>query len=84
MANKKRIEARELALQRKKTERTIQIVGVAVLVLIAIGIIWLIWPEPSSNVAELPTDVLQQYDAAPPMTIDVNKNYFATFTMAND
>jgi cyclophilin family peptidyl-prolyl cis-trans isomerase len=82
MANKKKIEARELALQRKKTERTIQIVGVVVLVLIAIGMIWLIWPEPSSNVLEVPTEALQQYDAAPPMTIDVNKQYLATFTMA--
>lgn len=82
MANKKKIEAREVALQRMKTERTIQIVGVAVLVLIAIGIIWLIWPEASSNVVEPPSEALQQYDAAPAMTIDVNKQYLATFTMA--
>jgi cyclophilin family peptidyl-prolyl cis-trans isomerase len=83
MANKKKIEARELALQRKKTERTIQIVGIAVLVLIVIGIVWLIWPETSSNIAEVPTAALQQYSAAPPLTIDVNKQYLATFTMAN-
>jgi len=81
MANKKTIEARERALRKKKTERTIQIVGAAILVLVAIGIIWLVRPGKSSNVVEPQTD-LYQYDAAPPMTIDVNKKYFATFKLA--
>src|SRR5215208_1189168 len=81
MANKKIIEARERALRKKKTERTIQIVGAAILVLVAIGIIWLVRPGKSSNVVEPQTD-LYQYDAAPPMTIDVNKKYFATFKLA--
>ena len=82
MANKKQIEARERALQKKKTERTIQIVGAVVLALVAIGIIWLVLPGKSPDVVELPQDAYQ-YDAAPPMTIDVNKKYFATFKMAN-
>jgi len=82
MANKKQIEARERALQKKKTERTIQIVGAVVLALVAIGIIWLVLPERSPEVVEIPQDTYQ-YDAAPPMTIDVNKKYFATFTMTN-
>jgi cyclophilin family peptidyl-prolyl cis-trans isomerase len=83
MANKKKIEERERALQKKKTERTIQIVGVVVLVLIAAGLIWLVWPEPTPEVAEVPTGESLFYASAPPMTIDVNKQYAATFKMAN-
>lgn len=82
MANKKKIEERERALQKKRTERTIQIVGVAVLVLIAAGIAWLLWPEPAPEVADVPTGETLFYDAPPPMTIDVNKTYTATFKMA--
>lgn len=82
MANKKTIAARERALQKKKTERTIQIVGAVVLGLVLIGLIWLALPGKSSNVVETPPDA-QKYNAAPPMTIDVNKKYLATFKMAN-
>lgn len=84
MANKKTIAARERALQKKKTERTIQIVGAVVLGLIVIGLIWLALPEraPGAVEPQAQTDFFQ-YDAAPPMTIDQNKTYYATFTMAN-
>ena len=82
MANKKKIEERERALQRKKTERTIRIVGLVVLVLIAAGLTWLLWPESSPEVAEVPTGETLFYASAPPMTIDVNKKYLATFKMA--
>ena len=81
MANKKTIAARERALQKKKTERTIQIAGAVILGLVVIGLIWLALPGKSSNVVETPQDAYQ-YDAAPPTTIDVNKQYFATFKMA--
>lgn len=83
MANKKKIEERERALQKKRTERTIQIVGIVVLVLIAAALTWLLWPEPAPEVAEVPTGETLFYDAPPPMTIDVNKTYTATFTMAS-
>jgi cyclophilin family peptidyl-prolyl cis-trans isomerase len=82
MANKRKIEAREHALQKRRTERTIQIVGIVVLALVAIGVIWLVLPEKSPEVVDAPTDPYQ-YAAPPPMTIDVNKKYFATFNMAN-
>ena len=86
MANKKTIEARERARQKKQTERAIQIVGAVVLGLVLIGLIWLALPDanPEENpaVQEPPPDLFQ-YDAAPPMTIDPNKTYFATFTMEN-
>ena len=83
MANKREIERRESALRRQKTERTIQIVGVVVLILVVIGVIWLNLPDRSSNVEAPVQDSLQQYDAAPPMTIDTNKKYLATFKMAD-
>ena len=81
MANKKTIQARERARQKKKTERTIQIIGAVVLGLVAIGLIWLALPGESSNVVEPEVDAFQ-YDDAPPMTIDTSKQYFATFRMA--
>jgi len=81
MANKKTLAARERALQKKKTERTIQIMGAAILGLVVIGLIWLALPGRSSNAVEATKDAYQ-YDAAPPMTIDLNKKYFATFKMA--
>lgn len=82
MASKKTIEARERARQKRRTERTIQIVGAVVLGLVVIAIIWLAWPEKSPEVADTPADAYQ-YAAPPAMTIDLNKQYFATFNMAN-
>src|SRR5512141_1994222 len=82
MANKKKLEERESILRRKRTERTIQIVGGIVLGLIVIGVIWLSIPGKSSNVIEVPTTTSLQYNAYPPMTIDTSKQYFATFKMA--
>jgi cyclophilin family peptidyl-prolyl cis-trans isomerase len=51
-------------------------------VLIAAGLTWLLWPEPSPEVAEVPTGETLFYASAPPMTIDVNKKYSVTFKMA--
>jgi len=82
MANKKKLEEREAMLRRKQTERTIQIVGGVVLGLIVIGIIWLSIPGKSSSVLKAPSNSQLQYDAYPPMTIDVNKKYLATFKLA--
>ena len=84
MASKKQIEARERARKRQQTERNIQIVGGAVLVLIVLGIVWLVWSgrEPEEAVITPPEQAAEQYNAAPPMTIDTSKQYFATFSMA--
>jgi cyclophilin family peptidyl-prolyl cis-trans isomerase len=82
MANKKKIVEREKVLRAKKTERIIQIAGIVILLLIAVGLIWLLLPHKSSNVPELPEGTSKQYDAPPPMIIDTSKKYFATFTMA--
>jgi peptidylprolyl isomerase len=83
MANKKTIAERERARQKKQTERTIQIIGAVVLVLIVALILWQVWPEGSPAAVESPSEIVQHYDAAPPMTIDVSKQYLATFKMAN-
>ncbi len=82
MANKKKIEAREGALRRRQTERTIQIVEIIIVVLIAVGVVWLTLPKKSSTAAESPQSANDRYSAYPAMTIDVNKKYFATVKMA--
>lgn len=81
MANKKKIEEREQALARQRTQRTIQYVGGAVLALIVIGILWLVFTGNPAEESALPEGTSQQYSAAPPMAIDVNKQYFATVKM---
>ena len=85
MANKKQIEARQRALKKQQTDRTIQIVGGIVLVAIVIGIIWLVWSGGRSNEPATPPEqpAVQQYDAEPAMEIDTSKQYLATFKMAN-
>ena len=83
MANKKQIEARQRALKKQQTDRMIQIVGGVVLVLIVAGILWLVWSGGRPTEAAVPTGAVDQYDAAPPMTIDGSKQYLATFKMAD-
>jgi cyclophilin family peptidyl-prolyl cis-trans isomerase len=86
MANKKQIEARERARKKQQTDRMIQIIGGIVLVLIVVGLIWLVWSGGRSNetaATPAPEGAADQYSAAPPMTIDTSRQYFATFTMAN-
>ena len=84
MASKKQIEARGRARKKQQTDRMIQTIGGIVLVLIVAGIIWLVWSGGQSTPAATPKQAVnvQSYDAAPPMTIDVNKQYFATFKLA--
>jgi cyclophilin family peptidyl-prolyl cis-trans isomerase len=82
MANKTTNKLRERARQKKQDERSIQIIGGVVLVLIVAVLLWQIWPESEPEVLELPTGEVLQYDAPPPMTIDPGKKYFATFKMA--
>jgi cyclophilin family peptidyl-prolyl cis-trans isomerase len=90
MANKQKVEAREKARQKQKTERTVLYIGIAVVVLVILGIAWALWPGSSPAETAAPTDANainpystgKQYDAYPPMTIDPSKKYFATFKMA--
>src|SRR4030095_1239910 len=86
MANKKKMDARERVQQKQQTERTIMYVGIAVIVLIVIGIAWLLWPKSTPQQAQSPVltrgGAVDQYSAPPPMTVDVNKDYLATFKLA--
>lgn len=81
MANKQKIEQRQQALARRQTERTIQIIGGAVLALIVIGLVWLVFSGDSAD-PSTSSSAPGQYDAPPAMSIDPTKQYIATFKMA--
>ena len=84
MANKKKVEARQRARQKQETEKTVQYIGIGVLVIAVIGIALALWRGNSSGSSAGTTDnYVAPYNAYPPMTIDPNKKYFATFKMAN-
>jgi peptidylprolyl isomerase len=55
-------------VQAQKSERTIQYVAIAVILLLIAGFAW----------SYLPKNGPQQYDSAPPMSIDVSRTYQAT------
>ncbi len=95
MANKKKIEQRELQLQAQQTERTIRIVGLVIVALIVVAGIWFFIPKnpPKTQVtggygsttgvcqpfADIP--IASSY-SEPPVKIDKSKQYFATVKMA--
>jgi len=62
----------------------IQIAGIGVIVLIAVAAIWMLLSnrKPADNKIQAPQVTSKQYASEPPMTIDVNKQYFATVKMA--
>ncbi len=75
-------------VQPQQSDKTIQYIGIAIVVLVAAFFLWKYVPwesfapktetESSSAVS---SDGPKQYDAAPPMTIDTGKKYFATVEM---
>jgi peptidylprolyl isomerase len=83
-------DARRTARARTKLFSRIILVGISIVVLAAI--FWLIWSSPrakpvlqqtSTTGGQLPSLVgTKQYSAAPPMLIDVTKQYFATVTLS--
>jgi cyclophilin family peptidyl-prolyl cis-trans isomerase len=64
--------------QAAQSTRTIQLIGVGVLLVVVAALIWMNLPATQ----ERPQAGSKQYSAAPPMTIDVAKKYTATFKMA--
>lgn len=75
-------------VQPQKSDKTIQYVGVAVAVIVAAFFLWQYVPWESlaaDNGTASPSAALsdgpKQYEAAPPMTIDAGKKYFATVEM---
>ena len=61
--------------QRNQTEKTIQYVAGAIVLLVIGFFVWRLIPSGSSGP--------KQYDAPPEMTIDISKKYFATVEMEN-
>ncbi len=53
-----------------------QIIAGLVLLAALVAIAWIVWPKSGAKAGEP-----KQYDAPPPMTIDVNKDYYATVKM---
>src|SRR5258706_4868241 len=97
MANKKRIEERLEAERKARQTRYIQIGGVGIVLVLIVLAFWLFGPKnsiaspaltPVATVADAaqpgtaPQVTSKQYSAAPPMTIDKTKKYFATVKMA--
>ena len=82
MANKKKMEERSKVMQAKKTERTIQIVGIGVIVLIAVILGYMFISNREPVVTEVSQVAPKQYDSYPLMTIDESKQYLATVKMA--
>lgn len=86
MANKKKIEERQRALEKHRTERMIQIGGGIVLVLIVIGILWLVFAgNPGEEAALPPTEelVLPELTAEPedPSTTALQYNAYPDMTI---
>jgi peptidylprolyl isomerase len=69
------MSSRKRIAKRKQQQQTtmIRFVAVGIVALIAAGIIWMVTSSQKPA---------KQYSAAPPMTIDTSKQYFATVKMA--
>lgn len=70
MSKKKHVKT--VKQKRNSQTSTTQIVAGLVLLAALIAIVWIVWPKAGGT---------KQYDAPPPMTIDVNKEYYATVKM---
>jgi cyclophilin family peptidyl-prolyl cis-trans isomerase len=69
--------------QAKQSEKTIQYVGGALILLVLAFFAWRYIPWENFRQEGVPSaaGAPKQYDAPPPMTIDTGKKYFATFEM---
>jgi peptidylprolyl isomerase len=87
--SKKRPTKRSAPRPSKASQLIIPIIAIGVIVLVAATLIWLMLPKTppaqtpptEGDAAQVPQVTSKQYDAAPPMTIDTTKQYFATFKM---
>ncbi len=74
--------------QAQQSERTVQYVGLALVAIVVAFFLWQYVPWSSfapkseeTSAGAVSSGGPKQYDAAPPMTIDANKKYFATVEM---
>lgn len=83
MSNKERM--RRAAQARAQKRRNTQLAVLGMLVVVAALVVWRLLPgtqQPAPNPGAAPTVKSLQFDASPPMTIDVEKRYFATVKLA--
>lgn len=81
--NRKRVQSKRKNLAKRNSDTT-RLVGFVILILAVAAILWLVFPrEGSGEAGGVSLADAKQYDSSPPMTIDVNKQYFATVRMAN-
>ena len=83
MSNRKRTKTNKKRPARKM--EGMQWVAIGVILAAVVLTAWLAFPkgaEESDGIVDAPAVTAKQYDAPPPMTIDVNKKYFATLKMA--
>jgi len=80
---KKSTKRQAVERARKNKERNMQLTAAGVIIVVVVALAWALWPEPKAEEpAEVPVGKNLQYDAPPPMTIDVGKEYFATVKLA--
>ncbi len=84
MSNKKHPTKKAGMRSAQATQKTIQRFAISVAVVLVAAVIWLMLPtkQPAPEAGQAPQVKSLQYDAPPAMTIDVNKQYFATVKMA--
>lgn len=83
MSNRKRTKMGKRRTARKMDGMQFAAIGVILLAVVLVA--WLAIPREAGQddgVAGAPAVNAKQYDAPPPMTIDVSKQYFATIKMA--
>ena len=74
--------AKQRAMDAARKTRITQWIALGVIVLVVIALAWIFLPTAEEPVPESPTVKQLQYDAPPPMTIDVDRQYYATVKMA--
>jgi cyclophilin family peptidyl-prolyl cis-trans isomerase len=80
MARKKRTKKSKRTAARKTG--SVQYIAIGVILVVVVGVVWLSLPRGNSETGGASNVGAKQYNAPPPMTIDVNKQYFATVKMA--
>jgi peptidylprolyl isomerase len=84
MANKQREKLRQERAKAVKQKNIIQAVGMGLVAVIVIAVVWIFLSNRANTIqpVEVPPVTSKQYDAPPPMTIDVKKQYFARVKLA--
>jgi cyclophilin family peptidyl-prolyl cis-trans isomerase len=84
MANKQRDRLKEERAKAARQAKIIQWIGLGVVAVIVIAVVWgfLSNRAPAAGSVDAPAVTIMQFDAPPSMTIDVNKQYFATVKLA--